>query len=138
MKEIEARAIYKKLCDERGCQPTSNGARPEPGGSWRFVEREEPGPNGAYVGAVVRADGKAFSFFGALGKVFRNCPALGLPTSGEQTLGGTAFGRYQITGTTDKSKLAKYRKLLNVTLLILLVKFLIFEIADRIMFVFYI
>jgi class 3 adenylate cyclase len=95
MTEDEARTIYKRFCAEKTRTPTSNSARPQSDGSWRFVESEEAGPNGSYRGVVVRADGTLFLFGGALGKVFRNFPALGSPTSDERSLGATAFGRYQ-------------------------------------------
>src|SRR5450759_5632057 len=95
MTEEKARTIYEKFCTDRACTPTSNGPRPQPDGSWRFVEIEEPGTNGRYAGVVVRADGAVFPFDGALGKVFRNFPKLGAPRSGERSLGATAFGRYQ-------------------------------------------
>jgi class 3 adenylate cyclase len=95
MTQAEARTIYEKYCIESGRSPTSANGRPQPDGSWRFVESEQPGPNGTYVGVVVRADGAVFPFGGALGKVFRNFPALGAPRSYERSLGATAFGRYQ-------------------------------------------
>lgn len=95
MTQAEARTIYETFCVETGRKPTADNARPQPDGSWRFVESEEPGTNATYVGVVVRADGAVFPFGGALGKVFRNFPALGAPTSYERSLGATAFGRYQ-------------------------------------------
>lgn len=93
--EGEARKIYEQFCADRARMPTSSNARLQPDGSWRFVELEEAGTKGAYAGVVVRADGTAFPFGGALGKVFRNFPALGAPSSDERSLGATAFGRYQ-------------------------------------------
>jgi class 3 adenylate cyclase len=95
MTEKEARTIYEKSCTDRSCTLTSNGPRPQPDGSWRFVEIEEPGTKGRYAGIVVCADGAVFPFDGALGKVFRIFPKLGAPRSGERSLGATAFGRYQ-------------------------------------------
>ena len=95
MTEGEARKIYENFCTDKALTPTSSSARPQPDGSWRFVEVEGVGTNGAYAGVVVRADGVAFPFGGALGKVFRNFPALGAPRSYERSLGATAFGRYQ-------------------------------------------
>ena len=95
MTEGEARNIYEKFCRDNGRRPTSNVPLRQPDGSWRFVEAEGPGANGAYVGIAVRADGATFPFGGALGKVFRNFPGLGAPRSVERSLGATAFGRYQ-------------------------------------------
>src|SRR5437879_5616342 len=95
MTEGEARTIYESFCAEKGRKPTSSSAKPEPDGSWRFVEMEGQGTNGIYEGVVVRTNGEAFSFGGALGKVFRNYPRLEAPRSEERSLGATAFGRYQ-------------------------------------------
>ena len=95
MTEGEARKIYEQFYADRARMPMSSNARLQPDGSWRFVELEEDGTNGTYAGVVVRADGAAFPFYGALGKVFRNFPALGAPSSDERFLGATAFGRYQ-------------------------------------------
>ena len=95
MTEAEARTIYERFCSERARTPTSSSAKSEQDGSWRFVEIEENGRNGKYEGVVVRTNGDAFSFGGALGKIFRNFTDLGPPTSDERSLGATAFGRYQ-------------------------------------------
>lgn len=95
MSEQEARVIYERFCRERERPPTSTSGISESDGSWRFVEAEGAGTNGRYEGVVVRNNGEAFSFGGALGKVFRNYSNLGLPTSTERSLGATAFGRYQ-------------------------------------------
>lgn len=95
MTELEARTIYERFCADRNRKPMPGTARYQPDGSWRFVEIEEQGYNGAYEGVVVRATGEAFPFGGALGKVFRNFPDLGAPKSDERALGATAFGHYQ-------------------------------------------
>lgn len=95
MNEDEARTIYEKSCAERARTPTLSSAILQEDGSWRFVEHEGAGPDGSYVGVVVRADGTPVPFGGALGKVFRNFPALGAPRSDERSLGTSAFGRYQ-------------------------------------------
>ena len=87
MTEGEARTIYESFCAEKGRKPTSSSAKPEPDGSWRFVEMEGQGTNGIYEGVVVRTNGEAFSFGGALGKVFRNYPRLEAPRSEERSLG---------------------------------------------------
>ena len=99
MSEQDARMIYERFCRETGRTPTSSSAISEPDESWRFVEAEGAGSSGIYEGVVVRANGDAFSFGGALGKVFRNYSSLGSPTSTERSLGATAFGRYQAFST---------------------------------------
>src|SRR5438093_777532 len=53
MTEGEARTIYESFCAEKGRKPTSSSAKPEPDGSWRFVEMEGQGTNGIYEGVVV-------------------------------------------------------------------------------------
>jgi len=91
----QAREIYEKFRQYHGGSP-SGAAMLQSDGSWRFIEKKEGvSPNDYYEGVVVRPDGKAFGFFGALGKVFRNCPGLGLPLSNERILGATELGRYQ-------------------------------------------
>ena len=96
MTEGEARSIYKRFCRQTARTPTSSSSpKSEQDGSWRFIEIEEDGRNGTYRGVVVRSNGDAFSFGGAIGKIFRNFPDLGSPTSEERSLGATAFGRYQ-------------------------------------------
>ena len=92
MTEEEARPIYEQFCAQYGPDPKAKGAA-QPDGSWLFIERQGPGSNGEYVGVIVRADERAFGFYGALGKVFRNCrSALGLPISNELVLGATGWG----------------------------------------------
>jgi len=95
MTEGEARTIYERFCTDGARPATSNSPLLQSDGSWRFVEIEGPGTNGVYAGVVIRADGAAFPFGGALGKVFRNFPDLGAPRSAERSLGATALGRYQ-------------------------------------------
>lgn len=95
MTEGEARTIYEAFCREAARTVTSNSPIHQSDGSWRFDDFEQPGPHGACSGVVVRADGAAFPFGGALGKVFRNYPGLGAPRSHERSLGASAFGRYQ-------------------------------------------
>ena len=95
MTEEQARAIYEALCEQAGRVVGASTPTHQPDGSWRFVDTEKSGINGAYVGVVVRADGSAFPFSGALGKVFRKFPNLGAPRSHERSLGASAFGRYQ-------------------------------------------
>jgi class 3 adenylate cyclase len=95
MTEEEARKIYEGFRQEFGGSATGRAVS-QPDKSWRFIEKEEGiPPQDYYEGVVVRPDGRAFGFFGALGKVFRNWPALGLPKSNERLLGATELGRYQ-------------------------------------------
>lgn len=95
MTEEEARTIYETFCKNATRPAKSTSPRLQSDGSWRFVEIEEAGANGTYAGVVVRVDGAAFPFGGALGKTFRNFPNLGTPRSPERSLGASAFGRYQ-------------------------------------------
>src|SRR5438477_5812804 len=95
MTEEEARIVYQQFCNLNARPSRSARAEVRSDGSWRFVEVEEPAPGGAYSGVVVRQDGRAFPFGGALGKVLRNTPGLGEPKSFELFLGATEFGRYQ-------------------------------------------
>jgi len=94
MTEDQARRVYTEYCERKARQPQSEETKPLEGGSWLFVEVEEPLP-GRYAGVAVRSDGGVFSFGGALGKVLRNCPDLGVPKSDERFLGTTSLGRYQ-------------------------------------------
>jgi len=95
MTESEARTIYEAFCRKAARTATSNPPVHHTDGSWRFIDLEQPAPNGAYNGVVIRVDGAAFPFGGALGKVFRNYGALGAPRSHERSLGASPFGRYQ-------------------------------------------
>ena len=95
MTENEARTIYGQFCDKRARRSTFSSPRPQSDGSWRFVESDKAGIKGTYIGVVVRADGTSFPFGGALGKIFRDFPELGSPTSDERSLGATALGHYQ-------------------------------------------
>lgn len=95
MTAAEARTIYEALCQKVARTATSNPPLLQRDGSWRFIDVEQPHPSGAYNGVVVRADGRAFPFGGALGKVFRNYSDLGAPRSCERFLGASPFGRYQ-------------------------------------------
>jgi class 3 adenylate cyclase len=95
MKKDYARKHYEILCRKLKRKALDIQGVEEPDGSWRFVEQDVPGNGGVYEGAIVRGKDRAFVFRGALGKVFRATPQLGLPTSNEQVLGATAFGRYQ-------------------------------------------
>jgi class 3 adenylate cyclase len=91
----EAKNLYCGFRQRHGGEP--NG-RPElqPDGSCRFIEKEEgPPPHGVYNGVVVRPDGRAYEFHGALGKVFRTSTVLGLPKSNERLMSGTEKSRYQ-------------------------------------------
>jgi class 3 adenylate cyclase len=96
MTESEARPIFETFCELHGLRKDIAGT-PCADGSWLYVQKDEGSPNGEYVGVAVRSDTrKAFGFYGALGKVFRNgAPVLGLPTSNELVLGATGWGRYQ-------------------------------------------
>lgn len=94
MTEEEARPIYEQFCKQHGGDLKIKGTAQQDG-SWLFIVRQGLDSNSEYVGVVVRSDKRVFGFYGALGKVFRNYPALGLPTSNELVLGAMGWGRYQ-------------------------------------------
>jgi class 3 adenylate cyclase len=90
-----AHKIYHRYCKVGKREPGAVKEIQEADGSWRFVEQESLESNGEYGGVVIRKGEKVFVFRGALGKVFRTNPRLGLPTSNELVLGATELGRYQ-------------------------------------------
>lgn len=91
----QARLSYEQYC-AREKRPVMATPRIEQrDGAWLFFEVED-GALDAANGVVVRPDGGAFTFRGALGRVFRITPQLALPKSNELVLGATEFGRYQI------------------------------------------
>ena len=87
MDEEEARRRLVEPSQKAGL-----GANPEfrrlPNGDWLATRPELP-----ERGVVLRSDGRAIPFFGALGKLV---PVLGLPASPERLLGSTRQGRYQV------------------------------------------
>jgi class 3 adenylate cyclase len=99
MTQVDAKIIYDQFCSQHGARSFIN-VRSLEDGSWLFIESEGKAPQGEFSGVIVREDNrKAFGFFGALGKVFRNFglnqKLLGHPTSNERGLGASSLGRYQ-------------------------------------------
>ncbi len=96
MTEDQARRAYEDYCAQKGHEVQPISAEHMKGGSWLFVEVDEPSASGRYEGVVVREDGGVFTLLGALGKVFRQAKnELGAPKSCERFLGSTALGCYQ-------------------------------------------
>jgi class 3 adenylate cyclase len=95
MTQEQARSFYTQHCAQQK-RPALEPLRIEQqGNAWIFVEVED-GPIDAAKGVIVREDGSAFTFRGALGRVFHGTPQLGLPQSNELVLGATELGRYQV------------------------------------------
>ena len=104
MTEDQARKAYAVYCAQKNRTVIQDSSAIHMGdGSWLFVEIDESSVNGGrYEGVAVRADGRVFTFQGALGKVLGNTVKhkdaellLGTPKSCERFLGSTAFGCYQ-------------------------------------------
>ena len=95
MTEEEARRSYEKYCAGENREAMVAPRIEQRDGSWLFFEVEE-GALDAAKGVVVRPDGEAFHFRGALGRLFYLNPGvLGNPESNERVLGATQFGRFQ-------------------------------------------
>ena len=95
MTKEEARRSYEKYCAGENREAMVAPRIEQRGGAWLFFEAEE-GQFDAANGVVVRPDGEAFHFRGALGRLFNLNPGvLGNPKSNERVLGATQFGRFQ-------------------------------------------
>jgi class 3 adenylate cyclase len=96
MNEEQAQKAYTDYCLQKGREVQAKGVERMKGGSWLFVEVDEPPGGRRYQGVVVRENGRVFTLFGAIGKVFRQAKnELGAPKSCERFLGSTALGCYQ-------------------------------------------
>lgn len=95
MTQEQARSFYVQYCAKENRPAIATPRIEQRNGAWLFVEVED-GPLDAAMGVVVRPDGRAFLFRGALGRIFRATTQLSLPKSNELVLGATELGRYQV------------------------------------------